>query len=290
MHSESRFLRDTLRNLYARESGFVGFIDESYRFHREDEFPFYTVTALVMHVRDLDNYRAGYVDVAQGKRWHTTEMNKVGKQHQIKKFIAVVAQQNQQLVISIQLDIRDDDIEHARRECLVQAVSRLTQLGCNLVVYERREDNKKRNADIALFTRAKRDGFIPRNIKVFACGPSSENLLWGPDLVGWALRRYLATNESEWLEPLITMCEVIDASQEGLMTKGPRPAAAMGPGPESSVDPEGEGKRRSSHSSMSQTADGEKPIFSIFSHIMPPTHNPTVLAAWLREQFPKQGT
>lgn len=286
MHPETLRLREMVRGLYARHHGFVGFIDESYRASTVEEFPFYTVTATVIHVDDLGDFRRDYLNVVGGYWWHTTDVNKNGEHERIKEFIAVLAEHKSQIVVSVQVEILDDDLEHARRECLIQAVTKLATMDCNLIVYERREDKRTRNADEALFSRAKRDGFIPRNIRVFAGSPSSENLLWGPDLAGWAMRRFVAMNEVAWVEPLLQNFEVIDASPAmHLKKKGPKPAAAMGSDPDSSVGPVGEGKNRSSYKSMARFDGAEKTIFESFPNLSKPGHDPELLGKWLKEQF-----
>ncbi|MEN9967314.1 MAG: hypothetical protein RL036_547 [Actinomycetota bacterium] len=286
MHPETIQLRQMLQSIYDRHTGYVGFIDESYRASRINEFPFYTVTATVIHVEDLDEYRSDYCHLVGDGRWHTTEANKNGQQSKIREFINLIADHKSELVVSVQVEILEGDLEHARRECLIQTVSRLTAMKCDLIVYERREDRRTRNADEALFARAKRDGFIPRNTKVFAGSPSAENLLWGPDLAGWAMRRYVALNETEWVAPILDCYEVIDASPGmTLKEKGPKPAAAMGPGPESSVGPEGEGRIRSSSKSMTRIGGAEKTIFEIFSNVTQPIHDPAGLSDWLHTQF-----
>ncbi|WP_138315005.1 hypothetical protein [Rhodoluna limnophila] len=289
MHPEARRLQEMLQSLYARHRGLVGFIDESYRSNRDEEFPFYTVTATILDVEDLIDFRDDYFSIVGGHRWHTTEMYKNGETEKIKDFIAVLANHESELVVSVQVEIEDDDLEHARRECLVQIVSRLSSMGCNLVVYERREDNKTRNADAALFSRASRDGLIPRNLRVFPGSPSAEKLLWGPDLAGWAMRRYVAMDEIDWVRPFINNCEVIDASLGmKLKKKGPQPAAAMGSGPDSSVGLKGEGKNRSSSKSIARFGAAEKTIFEIFPKISDPAHDPGLLGDWLLREFPRR--
>jgi hypothetical protein len=286
MHPEARSLQEQLHNLYTRHRGLVGFIDESYRSDRDEGFLFYTITSTIVDVQDLAEFREDYFKVAGGHRWHTTDAFSRGDKGRIKDFISLLADHGSDLVVSVQVAIQDGKIEHARRECLVQTVSRLDSLGCNLVVYERREDRKSRNADAALFSRAVRDGLIPRNVKTFPGTPSAEKLLWGPDLAGWAMRRYVAMNETEWIQPLINQWEVIDASLGlDLRKKGPKPAAAMGSGPDSSVGLRGEEMNRSSLGSITRFGATEKSIFEIFPKTSAPVHDPNQLGAWLSEEF-----
>lgn len=289
MHPEIKHLQSSLSNLYERNRSPVGFIDESYREDSwTDEYPFYTVTATVVAADDIEYFRQDYVD-AVGDWWHTTKMFEQKKHDDINDFISLVSEHKTEILVSVQVEIEENDIEHARRECLVQVAARLYDLGCNLIVYERREDNPSRNADSSLFDRARSAGFLPRNLRLFAGHPRAEHLLWGPDLTGWALRRHLALGDSKWIQPLLGQFEMIDASTgKALKTKGPQPAAAKGSGPDSFVGPMGEGKNRSSENSMARFGGIEKGLFQIFPNVRNPKHDPEALSLWLREQFPNR--
>lgn len=288
MHPDAQRLQEMLQGLYSRHTGLVGFLDESYRSGRDREFPFYTVTATVLDIEDLNEFRDDYLRTVGGHRWHTTERYSRGEKEKIREFIALLDHHKSELVVSVQVDIDNDDVEHARRECLVQLVSRLSTMGCTMVVYERRGDNKVRNADSALFSKAARDGFVPRNIRIFAGSPSAEELLWGPDLAGWALRRYVAINDAAWILPLIGACEVIDVSLGMALTKKrPEPAAAMDSGPGPSVGLKDEGKERSSGDIIARNGSKEKALFEIFPKISDPVHDPSSLKTWLLREFPR---
>lgn len=287
MHPENQQIHGMLNALYARTRGFVGFVDESYRESGRDGFAFYTVTATVLSASDLQRRRDQYFAVVGGNRWHTTEMNQRGMDSKILEFLTVLATHDVTTMVTVQVGMRPGTLEHARRECLIQMVSRLASAGCDLVVYERREDRKARNADEALLSRAKNDRLIPRTIRVFPGSPGAENLLWGPDLAGWAFRRLLAVGERNWVWPLHKNLEIIDVSASGaLKRKGPQPAAAMGSGPDSSVGPEDEVKNRSSSSSMAHHAELMQRILTIVPAVTSPLHEPPVLSDWLHGQFP----
>lgn len=287
MRPQDQQLQYLLQNLYSRHRGTVAFIDESYRVGSQYEFPFYTVTSTILNVANLSEIRDQYFRTVGSHHWHTTDRFRNGEKEKIREFISLLSYHNSGLIVSIQVEIENGDLEHARRECLIQIVSRLSHRGCGLVVYERREDSKARNADASLFSKAIRNGFLPRNIRVFASSPSSEKLLWGPDLAGWAIRRYVAMNEIEWVLPFLESCEVIDASLGmTLKKKEPKPAAAKGFGPDSSVGQKGEEKNRSSLKSIAQFAGTEKGIFDIFPKLSNPLHEPALLRSWLLKEFP----
>lgn len=95
--------------------------------------------------------------------------------------------------------------------------------------------------------------------------------------------------EIEWVLPLIDNCEVVDVSPGKLLSeKGPQPAAAKGYGPDSSVDLKGEGKNRSSDKSITRFGEAEAKIFTVFPKISNPVHEPSLLCAWLVNEFPNK--
>jgi hypothetical protein len=288
MHPEIVQLRAILQRLYVRHRGEVAFIDESYRDGAtQGEFPFYTLTAVLISIEDLEQLRASHAKAAGGSWWHTTEMFQNREFRAIRSFLETLVQQDTRALISVQVKVLNDDLELARRECLIQTAAHLEKRGCELLVYERREDMRSRNADDSLFTRAKAAGLISRNLKTIAAHPAAENLLWGPDLVGWAVRRHIAVKDSRWLKIILNQVEIIDASPElSLSAKGPEPAAAKGSGPDFSVDQKGERKNRSSSPIMTRGKENQKSIFDIFSKAAKPVHSPDELSAWIKTNFP----
>ncbi len=288
MNPELVQLSQLLAAQYLRNKGPVGFIDESYRdASRLDEVPFYLVTATLIPANELENSRRDYISVVGGYWWHTTEAYASKQFSLIRTFRDLIISHQTHVVISVQVRIVENDMEHARRECLMQIFARLKSLNCSLVVFERREDSKSRNADLALVSKAIRANLLPRDFKVFAGHPGAEPLLWGPDLVGWALRRQLAVGDSEWIKPLAESLELIDASEHFLLkTKGPQSAAAKDCGPGTFVGLQNEGKNRSSTEIMARETDFKKSNLKLFETMTAPQHNPQELRNWLKEMFP----
>jgi hypothetical protein len=290
MHPELEQLRVLLEARYERHIGTVAFVDESYRERSEmGKPPFYTVTATVIHSDDLDSFREDYIRVARGNWWHTTDIFNKGDEDSIFAFIRQILTHETTSLIAVQTQVVNNDIELARRECLIQLCSTLWSINCKLAVYERREDTKSRNADVSLFSQAMSSGYLSRNLKTFAGHPRVEPLLWGPDLVGWALRRHLAIGDDRWIKPLLGNVELYNASQfsDRLKEKKPKPAAAMGFGSGFSVDHEGEERNRSSQQSMASIAHFNQDIPAIFPRISPVLHDPEKLREWLKLVFPK---
>lgn len=289
MHPENQRMHGMLQALYGRSRGSIGFVDESYRAMARDGPAFYTVTATVVPAEALESTREDYASVVEASRWHTTEAYQAGLRETIMQFLGVLKTHDFPIMAGVQVDILASEIEHARRECLIQAVSAAVAAGCDVVVYERREDRKARNADESLFSRARRDGLLDRSLRVFAGSPGAEKLLWGPDLAGWALRRLMTTRERKWIGPLRNLLQIVDVSGSVALTrKRPQPAAAMGSGPDSPVGPWGEVRSRSSGPSIAHATDMRREISTVFATVATPVHNPANLSQWLHEQFPRR--
>jgi hypothetical protein len=190
--------------------------------------------------------------------------------------------------VTVQTAIVRNEIEHARRECMIQLALQLFELGCKCMVFERRRERQSQNSDSALFNRAKTAGLLSREAVVHFGHPSAECLLWGPDVVGWALRRYLALGETVWLEPLLQTLSFTDVSlQASLTAKGLQPAAANGYSPEESDDPEGEGIPRSSEDIMARYSEKGPATYPLITNLNSPALSPAVVNEWLRRDFPK---
>jgi hypothetical protein len=288
MHPELVKLEALLGQLYGRHNGQVAFVDESYREGgRAGEFPFYTVTATLIPIENLKRLRLDFIRVVGGSWWHTTDVYQRGGLDSIFEFLELIVAKGLRTLTSVQVNVRESDLELARRECLIQTAVQLVDFDCRLIVMERREDRSSRNADASLFAKAKASGLIPRNLITFAAHPAAEHLLWAPDLVGWAVRRHLAANDSVWASIVSNQVEIIDVSGIlALNAKGPEPAAAKGSGPGYSVDPKGEGKSRSSSTSITRTHDFMQKRFQGFSKIRNPLVPPEVLSTWAIEAFP----
>lgn len=100
MHPEIVQLRAILQRLYVRHRGEVAFIDESYRDGAtQGEFPFYTLTAVLISIEDLEQLRASHAKAAGGSWWHTTEMFQNREFRAIRSFLETLVQQDTRALI-----------------------------------------------------------------------------------------------------------------------------------------------------------------------------------------------
>jgi hypothetical protein len=193
-----------LNALYGRSPGAIAYLDEAYETTRGRK-RFYIMSALIVQGGDRDRLREALVNVVGGNYWHTTSSygSELGRRT-IKEFVSFLAQDRSTLlcVVEVNLERFHDDAEAARRHCF-SAISMILDRahGVNLVVFERRREGAEEETDSAT-VRALQRKHSTRDIRFHPGTPSSEPLLWAPDVVASVLRRRLALGNSRWFEPL----------------------------------------------------------------------------------------
>ena len=263
MHSEIVSLKEHLENAYVRNKKPVAFIDESYQSEREGH-PFYVISATVFTADQLDEYRQICIDIANGLWWHTTTAFQNRQNLDIQNFIRLLTSSEIANVGSIQFEILNNDLEHARRQCLIQISRYLEVSGCGLIVIERRQNQSARRSDTSLFSAAAGQAFISKHLRLIQSTPSAEQLLWLPDILSWSLRRHFAVNDSTWISLLAGELSLMDVSNEPIIhsetdfgsfsakKKRSQLAVAKSCDPEKPIDSLNEGVSRSSASIMPQ--------------------------------------
>lgn len=298
MHAEIVSLKEQLSIAYGRNKKPVAFIDESYQSVREGR-PFYLVSATVFGADQLDEHRNLCVEIADGFWWHTTSAFQNRQNLDIQSFIQLLTSRHVTNLGSIQLEINRNDLEHARRQCLLQIIKHLEASGCGLIVIERRQNQSARRSDAALFSAAAGEGYVSKHLRLIQSTPSAEQLLWLPDIMSWTLRRYFAVNDSAWISLFSGNLSLMDVSSEqilhskidfgesNLKTKRSQLAVAKSCDPEKPIDSVNEGVSRSSDSIMPQQPVSLQHFPQNFGQVIPPPIDPVMLSAWLKSRFPK---
>jgi len=298
MHSEVVALKKQLDHAYSRNRLPVAFIDESYQSEREGR-PFYLTSASIVNPELIIECRASCFELAEGSWWHTTVAFQDGKRKSIAGFLNHLKITDIENFSCIQLDIKDNDLEHARRECLLQLSKKLEEFGCGLLVIERRQNQSARRSDTAVFSAAASHGYISKHLRLIQSTPSIEKLLWLPDVLSWSLRRHLAVNDSSWISMLDGDLTIIDASRQNSAVSGiefgadvrkmkrPQLAVAKSCGPEKPIDSENEGVSRSSGLIMPQDFQSLQHFPQALGQVIWPPIDPATLSAWLKSRFPK---
>lgn len=212
--------RRNLDAAYSRcGSPFIAYLDESYRgpAEHEGEDPFYLMTAVVVHKRDMNTIRAELQVIADGTYWHTTEAYQTESgAEQAMKMLKYLADGDEPVVVVLRrgLDEKAKTLEDARALCLTALASRLsapTQASrTDLLILEERRNRDLRGLDEKTIKAARSSGTVPRNLAFHQTSPSCERLLWLPDLVSFSLRREVANGETRLMDVVRPMTEIID--------------------------------------------------------------------------------
>ncbi|MEO7121705.1 MAG: hypothetical protein ABI400_01020 [Lacisediminihabitans sp.] len=211
-----------LNALYGRSPRVIAYLDEAYETTRGRK-RFYIMSALIIQGDDRDRLRAALVNVVDGNYWHTTSSygSESGRET-IKEFVSFLAHDRSTLLCVIDVDLErfHDDAEAARRHCF-SAISMILDRAheVSLIVFERRRKGIEEETDSAT-VRALQRKHSTRDIRFHPGTPSSEPLLWGPDVVASVLRRRLALGNSRWFEPLRTKTIVRKATTGEILHLG----------------------------------------------------------------------
>ncbi|MEO0025029.1 MAG: hypothetical protein RL196_1470 [Actinomycetota bacterium] len=289
MRAELENIKAILANRYARTRSSIAFIDESYSDTQlQKHSQFYVLAAVVVPVLALDLTRQKFTEVADGHYWNTTEEFRDGKTKQIETLLKLISDCDLSVVAAIQTEIFNGDLEQARRTCLLQLLAYLCTTEVKLVVLERRENARARNADNAVIDRAKRFGFLPKSIQFIQGHPGAEHLLWGPDAVAWAYRRKFVPGESRWVRIIREKAVVIDVSPGGqLKKKWPEPAKHFSSDPDSDMGSMSAVQNRSSNEIIAQDRDSVKLVMHKHSGFADPSLDPVELKDWVVREFSK---
>lgn len=200
-----------LEALYRREPSLVAYLDESLNISRGfGDSSVYLVSALVVPFELVRQTRENFRDIAGSDYWHTTESfrNESGR-GKIVEFVDYLANVNdiKHIVVEDDEGLVEADSERARERCLVE-IARVLHVdhGVDLIVYERRRvQDEPRDQETV-----DRIHGLHRELKVHAGTPSSEPMLWGPDILAAVLRRHLALGEKKWFAPLVGKAAISD--------------------------------------------------------------------------------
>jgi hypothetical protein len=281
--------RRLLSNYYDRQQGLVAFIDESTRGReRDQEFPFYILSAVIFRVEQLKELRAELVDSASGPFWHTTESYKHRDYSGIRRMSEAVANSWSSGLVALQVDIPEGNLELARRESLIQLSSLLLEIDCRLAIYEKRNTRALDAGDASVLNLARRDGWLRKGLALVGSRPAIEPLLWSPDLLCWGFRQLLTRRDSSWLRPFRQGLDVLDVSEvlSRRNEKRPETAAARNSGPVLPADQVGDRASRSSSKSMHHYQLQLQAISPMLPKLVGPGLPPDELRSWLEKTFP----
>lgn len=224
----------SLEQLYARSTGHVVFIDESFREPlRNDEHPFYAMSGVIVDRDQGSVVRDALMDIAGGRYWHTTESYRsaAGQNaiHELVDYLATAADWN---IVTVQTSIRRDDRDMAiaRAETLTALTAEVTRgtgpSAARLLVMESRNKRAYPSGDRddkETIARLRSAGMIDRQTTVHHTSPGREPLLWAPDLSAWAFRRHVALDDDRWFKPLESISTVVHVNGADVTQKRSNP-------------------------------------------------------------------
>jgi len=276
-----------LGNRYARVKTSIAFVDETFHVAKtESETSFYAMGATLVPISELQNTRNRIIEIVGDGYWHTTDAFHNGDQTGIRSFLRGLASMQVSNFVSTLRGTSSDDLERARQICMVQILAHLDHMNADLVVLERRDSSAKRNADTALFMRARANGLVKSSMQFIQAHPAAENLLWVPDLVCWAYRRFIALGETEWLRCLdLSEDHDLGDAEFRLNEKRPEPALRSSSDPDVRMGRMGASKHRSSGTIIAQISCGATlPVHKSMTELEP-IISPINLKEWLEAEF-----
>lgn len=223
-----------LTTAYARTSGPVAFIDESYRTQPEQgERAFYSMSAVTFDQGDFVKIRADLRRAAGRNYWHSTEAFREGRFADISAMSDVVATHAQWNIVTIQVPVHAGEgaVLQARSNCL-GAIAREVTRGAGagavrLLVVDRNKDERLNRLDVDLLKHLRTTNRVARDVTVRHASMGAEPLLWAADVVSWSAYRTLAVGDQRWLAPIQEVLTVLNAETSlPLNMKQPQAAAA----------------------------------------------------------------
>lgn len=194
---------DTVANAYARTSGPVAFLDESYQAPDPvvtHDKTFYVFTAVVVQQEEMEELRAGLEEIAEDTWWHTTKaMLEDEGRRKTQDMLEFLAEGHEACVVAHQIPVglADHSAEAARRACYRGLAIELAAGAdekwdpVELMVLEERNQMNLRSKDHKNHKELVTANAVPRNMRLLQTSPKFERLLWLPDVVSMAYRRTL---------------------------------------------------------------------------------------------------
>ncbi|WP_218973367.1 hypothetical protein [Actinomyces wuliandei] len=205
---ERSLLHDRYKGLNGQ--ALVAYVDETMRPPgecRPGEAPFYTMAAVLLRVRDLDHARRDIKEIAGGSWWHTVQAATTHDgRARVRDMLTYLARYQDTCVVAVHHRPAPGATSRAMRAtCLTGLLAALSRPGPHhgatwepvpLIVLERPQTGKDLNRDQHTTRQTRQAGLVPRTTVVTHASPSSEQLLWLPDLVAHTWRRQVTHGET----------------------------------------------------------------------------------------------
>lgn len=202
---------EALQEIYLRGSGPVAFLDETYGTSADaEQQPFYLLTAVMVDRDKLDAHRSTlHAFESKPGFFHATEQFRENPDR-ITHFLKHINASPVDSVVTVQTQIKGNDKDQARDDCLVRMAYELSKGGSPVQSFiveslNQRSDPFRNHYDQVTVAGAKERGLLHREMAVHHASPYEERLLWLPDVVSWAARQELITGNTQWIQNVETI-------------------------------------------------------------------------------------
>ena len=172
----------------------IAFVDQSYVAPEEDfSESFYILVGTAIKFEHLGSTRSLLRETAQSSYWHTTEsMRSCDGRKKVEEMLKLCDDfEDLQYIACLRPLQRNQDIEHARQDCLEQLITTLTKNEHSLkgIIFEARHSQSDNDKDRNTLKRMRKKKLLHPEINLAWVSPADETCLWIPDLVAFTYRR-----------------------------------------------------------------------------------------------------
>jgi hypothetical protein len=192
-----------LNGLYARLPARVGYVDETFDLGAK---PLYVMSAVIVDGEALNDARDDLLEIVGTDYWHSSSALASKDADLIARLEGLVQYLADSDIVTLCTVDTDPShfasVEQVRSYTLYSLASALrARYSVDLMVMERRRPGAEEEADSRTVHRIQSSPDL-RDLRVHQGTPSSEPLLWAPDVVAATLRRRIARDQAQWYEPI----------------------------------------------------------------------------------------
>ncbi|OFM02017.1 hypothetical protein HMPREF2724_06475 [Corynebacterium sp. HMSC071F07] len=174
----------------------IVFIDESYVAPGEEfSDSFYSLVATAIKFKHLADTRFCLKEAAQSTYWHTTDSMQTREgQERVEAMLRLCYEFGDSHSVACLRPLQyDQDVEHARQDCLEKLITTITgqDPSLNGIIFEERRSQSDNDKDRNTLKRLRKSNVLPQGIPAAWVSPADETCLWVPDLVAYMYRRTL---------------------------------------------------------------------------------------------------
>ena len=160
---------------------------------RGTNYPKSTLVGTAIKFEHLSNTRSLLRETAQSNYWHTTEsMRSCDGRKKVEEMLKLCDDfEDLQYIACLRPLQRNQDIEHARQDCLELLITALTKNEPSLkgIIFEARHSQSDNDKDRNTLKRMRKKKSLHSGISLAWVSPADETCLWIPDLVAFTYRR-----------------------------------------------------------------------------------------------------